>query len=109
MPCVAGTVTLRGVDCCISGVHPRNVCIVVCIRIWFVVWILISILICICINCRMVEVASQLDMLDKTSVAAANGSELLDSEVARAISDEQPKIGSCAESQYLVSTPIFCG
>ena len=105
MPCVVGTVTLRGVDCCISVVHPRKFCIVVCICIRFVIWIWI----CICINCRMVEVASQLDLLDKTSVSAANGSELLDSEVARAISDEQPKIGSFAESQYLVSTPIFCG
>ena len=105
MPCVAGTVTLRGVDCCISGVHPRKFCIVVCIRIRFVVWIWI----CICITCRMVEMASQLDLLDESLVAAANGSELLDSEVARAISDEQPKIGSYAESQYLVSTPIFFG
>ena len=79
MPCVAGTVTLQGVDCCISGVHPRNVCIVVCI--WSVVLILILILICICIIVEWLKWASQLDSLDETSVAAANGSELLDSEV----------------------------
>ena len=49
----------------------------------------------------LMKQAPQLDSLGKTLVAAANGSELLDSEVARAISDEQLKIGSCTGSQNL--------
>ena len=49
----------------------------------------------------LMKQATQLDSLNKTLVAADNGSELLDSDVARAISDEQLKIGSCTGSQNL--------